>query len=77
LESPDQPDESNRVPQSVIDDAYQSDPASAAAEYGAEFRDDIETYVSREIVEAAVVPGRCLGRPERSPPGKRFEKTGR
>jgi hypothetical protein len=46
------------VPQSVIDDAAESDPASAAAEYGAEFRTDIESFVAREVVEAAVVPGR-------------------
>jgi hypothetical protein len=32
--------------------------AVAAAEYGAEFRTDVETFVAREIVEAAVVPGR-------------------
>ncbi len=46
------------VPQSVIDKAYERDPASAAAEYGAEFRSDIETFVSREAVEALVMPGR-------------------
>ena len=46
------------VPQSIIDEAYENDPASAAAEYGAEFRTDVETFVSREVVEAAVVPGR-------------------
>ncbi len=38
--------------------AYDEDPAAAAAEYGAEFRTDVETFVSREVVEAAVVPGR-------------------
>lgn len=46
------------VPQSVIDEAYENDPASAGAEYGAEFRTDVETYVAREVVDAAVVPGR-------------------
>jgi hypothetical protein len=46
------------VPQSVIDEATERDPESAAAEYGAEFRRDVETFVAREIVEAAVVPGR-------------------
>ena len=30
----------------------------AAAEYGAEFRTDVETYIAREVVDAAVVPGR-------------------
>lgn len=42
------------VPQRVIDDAYERDPASASAEYGAEFRSDIEGFVSREVVESCV-----------------------
>ena len=42
----------------VIAEAYEEDPASAAAEYGAQFRTDIDSYVSREAVEAAVVRGR-------------------
>jgi hypothetical protein len=46
------------IPQGLIDEAVEDDPASAAAEYGAEFRVDVETYVPREVVEAAVVPGR-------------------
>jgi hypothetical protein len=46
------------VPQSFIDEAYENDPASAAAEYGAEFRTDVETFVTREAVDAVVVPGR-------------------
>jgi hypothetical protein len=46
------------VPQRVIDAAMEEDPASAAAEYGAEFRSDVETFVSREVIDAAVVPGR-------------------
>jgi hypothetical protein len=46
------------VPQSVIEKAYERDPASAAAEYGAEFRSDIETFLSREAVDALTVPGR-------------------
>src|SRR5665213_1253941 len=45
------------VSQSVVDEAMDRDPASAAAEYGAQFRTDIESFVSREVVEAAVVPG--------------------
>ena len=47
-----------RVSQSVIDRAYAADPASAAAEYGADFRSDLEAFVSQEVVEAAVVSGR-------------------
>jgi hypothetical protein len=46
------------VPQSVIEEAYARDPANAAAEYGAEFRTDVEGFVSREAVEACIVPGR-------------------
>ena len=42
----------------IIDDAYADDEAAAAAEYGAEFRRDIESFVSREAVEAVVIPGR-------------------
>jgi len=38
--------------------SYERDPISAAAEYGAEFRTDLESYVAREVVEAAIVPGR-------------------
>ena len=40
------------VSQSIIDDAYEADPSSAAAEYGAEFRSDLEAFVSREIIDA-------------------------
>lgn len=42
------------VPQSVIDIATARDPASASAEYGAQFRTDIESFVSREAVELCV-----------------------
>jgi hypothetical protein len=42
----------------VIADAYEEDEASASAEYGAEFRRDIESYVSREVIEACVIPDR-------------------
>jgi hypothetical protein len=45
------------VPQSIVDEAAEADPASAAAEYGAQFRTDIETFVAREVVESAVPPG--------------------
>ena len=46
------------VPQAVIDEAMEADPASANAEYGAQFRTDVETYIAREVVDAAVVPDR-------------------
>lgn len=40
-----------------LTDAYRDDPASAAAEYGAQFRTDVEAFVSIEVVEACVAPG--------------------
>jgi hypothetical protein len=46
------------VPQAVIDEAMELDPSRAAAEYGAEFRTDVESFVSREAVDAVTVPGR-------------------
>jgi hypothetical protein len=46
------------VPQRIIDAAYEDDAASANAEYGAEFRTDVETFISREVVDAAVILGR-------------------
>jgi hypothetical protein len=42
------------VPQSEIDAAYAADPSSAAAEYGAEFRRDLQSFVDREAVEACI-----------------------
>jgi hypothetical protein len=46
------------VPQEVVDEAMEVDPASASAEYLAEFRTDVESFVSREVVDAATVAGR-------------------
>jgi hypothetical protein len=46
------------VPQSVIDEAMERDPASACAEFGAEFRSDIAAFISREIVDACIAVGR-------------------
>ncbi len=46
------------VPERVIKEAYERDPASAAAEYGAKFRSDVESFVSREAVAACVVDDR-------------------
>jgi hypothetical protein len=42
------------VGQQVIDTASEQDPASAAAEWLAEFRSDIESFISREAVEACI-----------------------
>ncbi|WP_050627368.1 hypothetical protein [Bradyrhizobium viridifuturi] len=40
------------VPEEEIAKEYENDPVSAAAEYGAEFRSDVETFIAREAVEA-------------------------
>ena len=50
------------VPASVIKAAVEQDPASAAAEYGAEFRSDLEGFISRDAVLACVDVG-VLERP--------------
>jgi hypothetical protein len=38
--------------------SYESDPEAAGSEYGAEWRSDLAAYVTAELVDAAVVPGR-------------------
>jgi hypothetical protein len=52
------------VPKSVIEDAYEADPASAASEYGATFRKDLASYISRELIESAVDRGVTVRPPE-------------
>jgi len=47
-----------RIDAAFIEAEYDKDPAAAAAEYGAEFRRDIESFIGREAVETCVVPGR-------------------
>jgi hypothetical protein len=42
------------LPREEIDQAYLEDPARAAAEFGAEFRQDIEAYIARETLERLV-----------------------
>ena len=44
-------------PQATIDAAMERDPSSAASEYMAEFRTDVEAFVSREAVEACISRG--------------------
>ncbi len=46
------------VPQSEIDRAYEDDPQRAAAEFGAEFRSDVEAFLTLEALDAVTVPGR-------------------
>src|SRR5436309_10261771 len=45
------------VSQQVIDAAAERDPASAATEWLAEFRSDIESFINREAVEACIAWG--------------------
>jgi hypothetical protein len=45
------------LPQSEIDLEYAKDPAHAAAEYGAQFRTDIQSFVSSEIIDACTDAG--------------------
>jgi hypothetical protein len=42
----------------IIKEAYDSDPEAARAEYGAEFRDDLADFVTRETVDAVTMWGR-------------------
>lgn len=44
------------VPQALIDQHLADDPARAGAEWLAQFRTDVEGFVSREVVEACVTP---------------------
>jgi hypothetical protein len=46
------------VSRAVIAAAYLRDAASAKAEYGAQFRSEIESFIPIEALEACVVPGR-------------------
>jgi len=46
------------VPEDVVTDALAADEAAAQAEYLGEFRRDIEAFVSREALEACVIPDR-------------------
>jgi hypothetical protein len=44
------------VPQSLIDQHLADDPARAGAEWLAQFRTDVEGFVSREVVEGCITP---------------------
>jgi hypothetical protein len=46
------------IPAEDIERALEEDPDRARAEWLAEFRRDVETYVSREALDAVTVPGR-------------------
>ena len=42
----------------IVEAAREEDPAAAAAEYDAQFRDDIAQYVPREVIDACTATGR-------------------
>jgi ketol-acid reductoisomerase len=42
------------LPERVVDEAMERDPEAARAEYMAEFRSDLETFLLREVVDAAM-----------------------
>lgn len=42
------------LPQRVVEQAYERDASAAAAEYGAQFRNDLEQFLNREVVDAAL-----------------------
>jgi hypothetical protein len=42
------------VPQAFLNEKYEDDPVAANAEYGAEFRVDIDTFLGRESLDAAI-----------------------
>jgi hypothetical protein len=46
------------LPESVIAAAYVKDPASARAEFGGLFREDVEAFLSLETIEARTIKGR-------------------
>jgi hypothetical protein len=53
------------LPQSVIDRAMARDEPAARAEYLAEFRTDVETFLAREVIDACIKPGVRERAPER------------
>lgn len=54
------------IAQALIDEAMAKDPASAAAEWLGQFRNDIESFISREAVEACISEGIRERAPEQS-----------
>lgn len=46
------------LPEHIVEEALALDPLSAAAEYLAQFRSDVENFVTREVVDACTIRGR-------------------
>ena len=42
------------LPERVVAEAYERDPAAASSEYGAQFRTDVEQFLTRDVVESAM-----------------------
>ena len=42
----------------IIERAYATDEAAASAEWGAQFRRDVESFLTRDVIERLTVPGR-------------------
>ncbi|WP_428487214.1 hypothetical protein [Rhodopila sp.] len=47
-----------RIDPAIIAEAYEEDPEAARAEYGAEFRDDLADFITREAIDAITMWGR-------------------
>ena len=47
-----------RIDPAIIREAYEDDPEAARAEYGAEFRDDLADFITREAIDAVTAWGR-------------------
>jgi hypothetical protein len=45
------------ISQEFVDDEFERDPASANAEYGAEFRSDVAEFVSMDVLDACTADG--------------------
>lgn len=52
------------LPQHIIDDAMERDPQQAAAEWLAQWRDDLVGFLSRDLIEAAVERGVSVRPPQ-------------
>lgn len=52
------------LPDRVIARAYERDAAAASAEYGGEFRNDVQAFIDRDVVEACVSRGIYEREPE-------------
>ena len=48
----------SRIDPAIIAEAYEDDPQAASAEYGGEFRNDITSFVTREVIDSVTIAGR-------------------